>query len=253
MKRIPFHVAALALFVWPFIGTSVPSALIAFAVVCATVVALGMTEHHARALDGRALALLAGIAAVDTILRAAVVTGIGGFTPIFLLILCAGYSFGPSFGFLCGSLTLLTSGLVTGGVGPWLPYEMLAAGWVGSAAGLAGLRRHGAPTKRDVIVLALVGLLMGFVYGGLTDLWDWSTYYRAIPDLGWVPGMNPLAALTRFAHFYVVTSFGWDTFRAIGDVVMVAVIGGPLLSAFDRIRRRLTFAVEAPPVTGAFA
>jgi energy-coupling factor transport system substrate-specific component len=245
MKRLPLHLAALGLFIWPFFGASVPSALIAFLVVSATVVALAMTEHHARALDRRALALLAGIAAVDTILRAAVVTGIGGFTPIFLLILCAGYSFGPSYGFLCGSLTLLVSGVVTGGVGPWLPYEMLAAGWVGSAAGFAGMRRTGSPTRRDIVVLALVGLIMGWAYGALTDLWDWSTYYRSIPDLGWVQGMSPVAAAGRFIHFYVVTSLGWDTLRAVGDVLMIVVIGLPLLAAFDRIRRRLSFQIEA--------
>ena len=35
--------------------------------------------------------------------------------------------------------------------------------------------------------------------------------------------------------------------------ILALAYGGPLLSAFDRIRRRLTFAVEAPPGTGAFA
>jgi energy-coupling factor transport system substrate-specific component len=247
MKRIPVHAAGAALFLWPFFGTSTPSTLIAFLIVCATVIALGLTEHHARALDARALALLAGIAAVDSALRALVVTGVGGFSPIFLLILCAGYSFGPSYGFLCGSFTLLTSAVVTGGVGPWLPYEMLAAGWVGVAAGLAGARRQGLPTRRDVIVLAIVGLVVGWMYGALTDLWDWSTYYRSIPDLGWVPGMSPTAAIGRFFHFYVATSLGWDTFRAVGDVLMVTCLGLPLLAAFYRIRRRLSFTVTVGP------
>jgi energy-coupling factor transport system substrate-specific component len=125
---------------------------------------------------------------------------------------------------------------------------MLAAGWVGVAAGVAGIRRQGLPTRRDVIVLAIVGLAMGWIYGALTDLWDWSTYFRSIPDLGWVPGMSPPAAIGRFFHFYLVTSLGWDTFRAVGDVLMVSCLGLPLLAAFYRIRRRLTFsvAVAAP-------
>jgi energy-coupling factor transport system substrate-specific component len=250
VKRIPIHLAGAALFLWPFFGTSTPSTLVAFSIVCATVLALALTEHHARVLDSRALALLAGIAAVDSALRALVVNGIGGFSPVFFLILCAGYSFGPSYGFLCGSFTLLVSSLVTGEVGPWLPYEMLAAGWMGVAAGLVGIRRQGLPTWRDVVMLATVGLIMGWVYGAMTDLWDWTTFYRGIPNLGWAPGMTPAAAVGRFVHFYLVTSLGWDTFRAVGDVLMVACLGLPLLAAFYRIRRRLSFTVTvAPPVT----
>ena len=243
MKTIPVHLLAAGLLLWPFVGSSLPSSLVALLIVAAMILVLVMTELTSRKLTMNMLALLAAIAAVDTVLRSFIVTGVAGFSPIFLLILCAGYSFGPSFGFLAGSSTLLVSGVATGGAGPWLPYEMLAAGWVGAIAGMAGLRRHGMPTARDVIVLAAIGLLCGYLYGALMDVWDWSTYYRAIPDLGWAPGMSPLAALTRFWHFYAVTSFGWDTFRALGDVVMIVLLGAPLLSAFQRVRRRLTFTV----------
>lgn len=241
MKTLPVHLLAAGLFLWPFLGSSVPGTLVAVLVIAAMVVVLLITEMASRRLTTNMLALLAAIAAVDTVLRSVVVTGVAGFSPVFLLILCAGYSFGPRFGFLCGSTTLLVSGVATGGVGPWLPYEMLAAGWVGSIAGIAGRRRQGTPNVRDVILLAVIGLICGYLYGALTDLWDWSTYYRAIPDLGWMPGMSPLAALGRFSHFYLVTSLGWDTFRAVGDVVMIGLLGAPLLNAFQRIRRRLTF------------
>ena len=68
--------------------------------------------------------------------RAVVVTGIAGFSPIFLLILCGGYVFGAEYGFVLGATTILVSALVTGGLGPWLPYQLFAAGWVGALAGL---------------------------------------------------------------------------------------------------------------------
>jgi energy-coupling factor transport system substrate-specific component len=245
--KIPFHLTAAALFVWPFFGLGVPSNTAAALVVAAAFIAFAATELHARRLNASLLTLLAAIAAVDTILRAALVTGVGGFSPIFLLILCAGYAFGPGYGFLAGASTLLVSGVATGGIGPWLPYEMLAAGWVGALAGLAGLAgmRHAAPPgMRDIVILALVGLVCGFLYGALTDLWDWSAYYRGIPGLGWSPGMSPGAALRGFAHFYIATSAVWDSLRAIGDVIMIALLGAPLLAAFDRIRRRLSFTIE---------
>ena len=38
--------------------------------------------------------------------------------------------------FLLGVLTLLVSAILTGGVGPWLPYQMFTAGWVGLSAPL---------------------------------------------------------------------------------------------------------------------
>jgi energy-coupling factor transport system substrate-specific component len=62
----------------------------------------------------------------------------GGFSPIFAPIIIAGYVFGGRFGFLMGTFTLLASALVTGGVGPWLPYQMFTAGWAGLSAGWMG-------------------------------------------------------------------------------------------------------------------
>jgi energy-coupling factor transport system substrate-specific component len=62
----------------------------------------------------------------------------GGFSPIFAPIIIAGYVFGGRFGFLMGTFTLLASALVTGAVGPWLPYQMFTAGWAGLSAGWLG-------------------------------------------------------------------------------------------------------------------
>ena len=47
--------------------------------------------------------------------------GPGGFSPIFPLIVLAGYVFGGRFGFLMGALTLLVSAIVTGASGPGCP------------------------------------------------------------------------------------------------------------------------------------
>ena len=130
--------AGIVLFVWPFLGLGLPPEVPALAVTLGAVASLGLMEAGARRLDSGRLALLAALAAIDAALRLALVNGVGGFSPIFLLVICAGYEFGASYGFLVGAFSLLVSALVTGGIGPWLPYETFAVGWVGASSGLAG-------------------------------------------------------------------------------------------------------------------
>src|SRR5260221_9422299 len=156
----------LVLFVWPFFGSDLPASTPAWTLMLATVSALLLVEVGTRQLDSRGVALLAAIAAIDTALRLAVIEGIGGFSPIFFLVLCAGYVFGTSFGFLAGALSILVSAIAGGGVGPWVPYQVFALGWVGVAAGLAGHWRGRPPTAwRDLLVLAGVGAIMGWGFG----------------------------------------------------------------------------------------
>lgn len=233
--------AGVALFAWPFLGLGLPQDAPAMGVAAAAIgvmVLIGAGTHH---LDNRRLALLAAIAALDAGLRLALVSGIAGFTPIFFLLLCAGYVFGPSFGFLAGSTALLVSALVTGGVGPWLPYQMFAAGWVGAAAGL--VPRRGLGGRGRLLLLALTGAALGYGYGIATDVYDWSVFYRGHPTLGWESGMAAGEALSRFTRFYLLTSLGWDTFRAVGNAVMVLVLGAPVLAAMVRFRERFTLEV----------
>jgi energy-coupling factor transport system substrate-specific component len=240
MRLTIASVAGLGLFLWPFTGLGLAPAAPAISVAVATVLALVLVEVGTRRLDARLLALLAALAAIDAALRMLLVNGIGGFSPIFFLVLCAGYVFGPSYGFLTGATALLVSALATGGIGPWLPYEMFGVGWVGAAAGWAGL------ISRRTFVLALVGIAAGFGYGALLDAYDW-TYFRGAGGFGWVPGMPLGAALAGFGHFYLVTSLAWDAFRAAGNAVLVLLLGPAVLTALRRLRARLT--LEVVPLT----
>jgi energy-coupling factor transport system substrate-specific component len=241
--RLTFaSLAGLGLFLWPFTGLGLPPAAPAVAVAVATMLVLGLVEVGTRRLDARLLALLAALAAVDAALRMLLVNGIGGFSPIFFLVLCAGYVFGPSYGFLTGATALLVSALATGGVGPWLPYQMFGVGWVGAAAGWAGL------VSRRTVVLAVVGIAAGFAFGAILDVYDW-TYFRGAGGFGWVPGIPVEAALAGFGHFYLVTSLAYDTFRAVGNGALVLLLGPAVLAALRRLRARLT--LEVVPLSGA--
>jgi len=237
-----------AAFALLFTGAGYGSALAGVSVGMATVLVLLAVELGTRRLGARELALMAAICAIDAGLRLALVNGIGGFSPIFFLILCSGYVFGPSFGFLTGALALLVSAIATGGVGPWLPYEMFGCAWVGAAAGLVRPAGSAAPGRRDLFLLAAVGLVTGYAYGALTDVFDWSVIYRGAPGLGWMPGASPLTELANFARFYVSTSAVWDTFRAVGNALAVLAIGAPLIAALRRLRSRLAVTVVVEPV-----
>ncbi len=79
------------------------------------------------------VALLGVLVAANAALR--LVPTFLGASPLFALIILVGAVFGPVFGFQMGALTLLVSAFLTGGIGPWLPFQMLGAGWVGLCAG----------------------------------------------------------------------------------------------------------------------
>jgi energy-coupling factor transport system substrate-specific component len=243
LAMVATSVVGACVFLWPFFGGGQPGAAAAAAFGIGTAAALASVELAAGRLDTRRLALLAALAALDAAARAVVVTGIGGFSPIFLLILCGGYVFGAEYGFLLGATTILVSALVTAGLGPWLPYQLFAAGWVGALAGVAGRGREGRPTRRDVVVLAAAGAFLGYGYGAVMDIWDW-TFFQASPALGFHAGMGIGAALDHFGRFYVATSLAYDTFRAVGNAVMVAVLGFPVLVALARLRARLHSTVD---------
>jgi energy-coupling factor transport system substrate-specific component len=79
----------------------------------------------------------------------------------------------------------------------------------------------------------------------LLDITDWVPVYRGNPTLGWLPGMDPATSLLHFGRYYVLTSLAYDTFRAVGNVLMVLALGAPVMAALRRLRARLTFEVVA--------
>ena len=237
-------VIGLAMFCWPLFAGVLPGAAPMVALSVATAAGLTGLEIATRRIGARGLALMAALAALDAAARAALVTGIGGFSPFFLLVLCGGYVFGASYGFLLGAFSLLVSALVTGGVGPWLPYQLFAAGWVGAAAGLAGRRRRGRPDRWDVAILVVIGVVCGYGFGVVMDVWNW-TFYQSSPGIGFRPGMPVGQLLDRFGRFYLATSLVYDTFRAAGNAVMVVALGSPILVALARAESRMRFTTGA--------
>ena len=233
--------AGVMLFIAPLLlGSRFPQAVLLFSALVAVsalvVLAVAVQTHR---LSTRLLAILAALVAVDAVMRLVIVIGLLGFSPIFFLIIAGGFAMGPSFGFASGALTLLLSAVLTAGLGPWLPYQMLAAGWVGMGAGYLG-RLSGRSTSRlGIGLLCCYGAVAGLAYGLLLDLWEWPLLLApASSQLSWVPGLAVGEIVRRFGTFYLSTSLVYDSFRAAGNVILIALLGRAVITALDRFRRR---------------
>ena len=190
-------------------------------------------------LVGILFAVLGSLVAVNASLR--LLPTFLGASPIFLLLLVGGAVFGARFGFLLGTLSLLGSAFLTAGVGPWLPYQMIAAGWVGLGAGLVPSCRRVA--GRRILCpwpLAIYGLVAGFLYGAVTNLWFWP---YLDPTAGGPAGKS-VDVFYRYVAFYLATSVPFDATRGIANAVLVLALGPAIFQALERLRRRLGFVWE---------
>ncbi|NLE76542.1 MAG: ECF transporter S component [Chloroflexi bacterium] len=213
-----------------------PFTLLALTGMCLVVVIASLTGG---AMNARTVALLGILSAANAILRA--IPGPAGFSAIFFLLVLCGHTYGSTFGFLLGALSLLVSAMLGAGVGPWLPFQMFAAGWVGLTAGwLPHLPRH---PRLELALLAGWGALWGLAFGAIMNLWFWP--YIAGAGVGegayWEQGIGLLATARRYLAFYVLTSLWWDVWRATGNAALILFLGGPLLRVLRRFRRVLEF------------
>jgi len=248
-------------FLYPFFGSlagqepigqahSQDAPLLTVALIGLALVAL-LIEVQGQTISAKMVAMLGVLVAITSVLRFIEVAMPmpGGFSPIFAPIILVGYVFGSRFGFLMGAFTLLVSGLVTGGVGPWLPYQMFTAGWVGLTAGMVSVimppRTNNRPAEaRVVVVLSIVGFVWGLLYGAIMNVYFWP-YAMGPSAQTWTPGIGLGETFSRYAAFYVVTSLGWDLARSVGNVLLMLVLGVPIVRALTRFRRRFYFEVHA--------
>jgi energy-coupling factor transport system substrate-specific component len=201
--------------------------------------AIAIAELSEGAIDAKAVALLGILAACFAALRVPS-PGINGFEPEWFLLILAARVFGRGFGFVLGAVAFFASALITGGVGPWLPFQMLAAAWVGFGAGCLPSMR-GFPER---LMLAAYGVVSALVYGLVINFWFWPFVGGSTTTYSFVPGAGTIANLHRFILFDLTTSMGFDLTRAATCAAMVLVLGRPVLAALRRASRRAAF--EAP-------
>jgi len=238
----------LVAFFWPFVvepGAALDSshsgdAPFLFVAILPLLAAVVLAELTSGGMDAKAVAMLGMLSAVGGALRA-LGPGTAGLEPSFAVIILGGRVFGRGFGFVLGATTLLTGALITGGVGPWLPFQMMAAGWVGF---LAGCLPRGTG-RVEVAVVAAYAVVAGLGFGLVMNIWFWP-FASYGPEVTYVAGDALAENVRRYAVFYLTTSLLWDLGRSLMSLLVIVLAGAPLLRALRRASRRAAF--DAPVV-----
>ena len=236
----------LATFTWPlYIPASnnfltASSAKILSLVVAAISISVVFIAINQRLFDSKIVALLGILVAVDCALRLAG-AGAAGIEPMWFLLLLASYVFGSTFGFSMGALAIASSALLTGGIGPWLPFQMFAAAWIGSLAGFLGKMNIIKRSQRsEVMVLSVFGVIAAELFGLLMDLQLWPWLLSRDTQLSYVAGGAVIENIHRFLVFHLATSLSWNVPRAIITAVLILVTGRAILGSLRRAQSKLT-------------
>lgn len=210
----------------------------------ALAVAAVMVEIRSGTMTGTDVALLGMLSAMAGLLRLLDLPG--GGSGIFFLVLLGAAAFGPRFGFLLGLFAMALSAIITGGIGPWLPFQMLVLAWLAAATGAVGRLTRRLPARLEIAILAAAAWLAGFAYGAIINVWSWPLLPGDGP-LQWRPGLGLAGTLEHYWSFYVATSLAWDAAGATANVVAVAVLGRPVLRSLRRFSHRLDPVVVMEP------
>ena len=193
-------------------------------------------------MDAKAVALLGVLGGICALLRP-VTGGPTGVQLMFFLLVPAGRVMGAGFGFVLGNVAMFASAALTGGGGPWLPFQMLGAGWIGLFAGLLPRLRG----RAELIMLAGYGFVACVAYGFVLNLWFWpfgASNVGASAAVAFQPGAPVTENLRRWLAFSLSTGLGFDIPRGAVTALAVLAVGRPVLLALRRAARRAAF--DAP-------
>lgn len=236
-------VVGLLAFGWPLLVTDVSTvgtgelAPVVLAGVLVGVLAVLAVALGEGGIDVKAVAMLGLLAAVGSVLRP-LSAGTAGVELVFIVIVLGARVFGAGFGFALGATTIFASALLTGGVGPWLPFQMLAAAWVGLGAGVlpGGLR-----PRAEIAMVAGYAAVAALLFGLAMNLSFWPFQLGLGTELSFIPGAPVAENLHRFLLFSLATSLVWDVGRAVTTAIGVTLLGRPVLAVLRRAGARVVF------------
>ncbi len=232
--------ASLLMFTWPLLiqlpdASENRVAQTVFIILMPMLLTLILVEFATGDIDSKQLAILGVLVALNAVIRI-LGAGTSGIETAFFLIIIGAYVFGSGFGFLLGAGSLFVSALIMGGVGPWLPFQMMAAGLVGIGAGLI------PKPERNWLKLATLSsyaVVAAFVYGGLMTMWNWPFLAGTGTDISYSPGATLTENLGRFISYEILTGgLLWDSGRAVTTVVLILLTAPALLATLNRAAGR---------------
>ena len=237
-------IVGIIAFAWPLImksSSSIPPQIapaLTALVVSVALVSI-FTAISGGILNSKIIALLGLLSALIAVARLLGAHAFG-IEPMWAFIVIAGRALGPTVGFSAGSLGMASSAIITGGLGPWLPFQMLTAGWVGLIAGLLPIPK----SRIEVPLLATFGAAAGIMVGLLLNLWFWPTATIGNAALAFEPGGAITNNLSKLLAFSLATSTTFDIPRAIMTFILIMLIGGPMLKTLRRVTRPVKFVLQ---------
>jgi energy-coupling factor transport system substrate-specific component len=233
-------VVSLLIFTWPlFIQAGAENetlfAQTVFIVLMPLILILVLIEFATGDISSKHLALLGVLIALNAVIRL-LGAGTAGIETAFFLIILGAFVFGSGFGFILGASSILVSALLTGGIGPWLPFQMMGAALVGLGAGLIPRTKSNWLQK---LLLVLYSVIASFIYGGLMTMWNWPYLAGTGSSLSYVAGDSIIGNLSRFIQYEIVTGgLVWDLGRAITTSVLILLTGTALIATLNRAATR---------------
>ena len=225
-------------FLWPFLISEKqghPQWIFLLATPCALL--LLMISASNKELDSKSIALLAVLSALIAALRP-MGTGAVGIEPMWFVLILAARVFGPSFGFLLGTISMFLSAILTGGLGPWVAYQSFAAGWIGLGVALIPKGLRG---KSEVFALALYGVAAAGFFGIAMDLQFWPWTLGSDTQLSYVAGAALSTNFSHFISYHFLSAMAWDIPRAIFTASLIVMTAKPVLHTLRRAHTRAAF------------
>ncbi|HEU0193831.1 MAG TPA: hypothetical protein VFQ71_06505 [Gaiellales bacterium] len=191
-----------------------PSLVAGIALLLVIAALLTVETGPSRSRELALIAALAASAAAGRVLFAFV----PNVQPVTMIVAVTGVALGARAGIAAGATAALVSNIFLG-QGPWTAWQMVGWALVGAAAAGAG------PVLRNRWALAAFGLVAGFLFDWLMDIWAWSS-------------LGPAADLTSYTAL-VASGIWFDVAHAAGNVILALLAGPALIRMLDRYARRI--------------
>jgi len=192
-------------------------------VIVVLIIAALLLEFEEGQVSAKQISLIAMLGTISATARVPF-AAIPSVQPCTYLIICSGAVFGPTAGFMVGAVTAAVSNIFLG-QGPWTVFQILGWGLAGLVSGvLFNPSSRGGALLRSRVFLAAYGILWGYLFGWILNIWHWITY---IYPLTW-----------KTFLFTQATSFGFDTMHALGNAVFLLVLGPKTIAMLTRYKKR---------------